>query len=67
VQRLYMGNLKSGEHEVVAVFTGVGPKGREYKRGTELVFEKTSGPKNLELKIVDATATQQPEFQVKEW
>ena len=67
VQRLYMGNLKSGEHEVVAVFTGVGPKGREYKRGTELVFEKTNGPKNLELKIVDAAATQQPEFQVKEW
>lgn len=67
VQRLYMGNLKSGSHEVVAVFTGIGPKGREYKRGTELVFEKTTGPKNLELKIVDLTATQQPEFQVREW
>jgi hypothetical protein len=67
VQRLYMGNLKSGKHEVVAVFTGLGPKGREYKRGTELVFEKTTGPKNLELKIVDLTATQQPEFQVREW
>jgi hypothetical protein len=67
VQRLYMGNLKSGKHEVVAVFTGVGPKGREYKRGTELVFEKTTGPKNLELQIVDLTATQQPEFQVREW
>ncbi len=67
VQRLYMGNLKSGRHEVVAVFTGIGPKGREYKRGTELVFEKTTGPKNLELQIVDLTATQQPEFQVREW
>jgi hypothetical protein len=67
VQRLYMGNLKTGKHEVVAVFTGVGPKGREYKRGTELVFEKTTGPKNLELQIVDVTATQQPEFQVREW
>lgn len=67
VQRLYMGNLKAGKHEVVAVFTGIGPKGREYKRGTELVFEKTTGSKNLELKIVDTTATQQPEFQVREW
>jgi len=67
VHRLYMGNIKSGEHEIVAVFTGVGPKGRDYRRGTELTIEKTSGAKNLELKIVDSTATRQPEFMVKEW
>lgn len=67
VHRLYMGNIKSGEHEIIAVFTGVGPKGRDYRRGTELTIEKTSGAKNLELKIVDSTATRQPEFMVKEW
>jgi hypothetical protein len=67
VHRLYTGNIKSGEHEIVAVFTGVGPHGRDYRRGTELTIEKTNGAKNLELKIVDDTATQQPGFQVKEW
>jgi hypothetical protein len=67
VQRLYMGNIKHGEHEIVAVFTGKGPKGRDYRRGTQLQIEKTSGGKNLELKIVDSTATRQPEFVVKEW
>ena len=67
VQRLFMGNLKSGEHELVAVFTGKGPKGREYKRGTTLIFEKSSQAKNVELKVVDATTSQQPEFSVKEW
>jgi hypothetical protein len=67
VHRLYLGNIKTGEHEIVAVFTGVGPKGRDYRRGTELKIEKTSGAKNLELKIVDSTATRQPEFMVKEW
>ena len=67
VQRLYMGNMKTGEHELVAVFTGRGPRGREYKRGATLLFDKTSQAKNVELKIVDSTSTQQPEFSVKEW
>lgn len=67
VQRLYLGNLKTGEHELVAVFTGRGPKGRDYRRGSTLVFDKTAQTKKIELKIVDATSTQQPEFLVKEW
>ena len=67
VQRLYMGNIKAGEHEIVAVFTGRGPKGRDFRRGTELLIEKTSGGTNLELKIVDSSATHQPEFVIREW
>jgi hypothetical protein len=67
VQRLYMGNVKSGKHEVVAVFTGRGPKGRDFRRATEIQIEKTTAGKNLELKIIDSTAMQQPEFSVKEW
>jgi hypothetical protein len=67
VQRLFMGNIKSGEHEIVAVFTGRGPKGRDFRRATNLQIDKTSAGKNLELKIVDSTAVQQPEFAVKEW
>lgn len=67
VQRLFLGNLKSGEHELVAVYTGRGPKGRDYRRGANLSFEKSSQAKKIELKIVDSTATEQPEFLVKEW
>ena len=33
VHRLYLGNLKVGEHELVAFFTGKGPNERDYKRG----------------------------------
>lgn len=66
-QRLFLGNLKTGEHELVAFFTGVGPKGRDYKRGTTIKFKKAVGPKFIELKIVDNTATQQPDFSVREW
>ena len=67
VQRLYLGNLKAGEHELVAFFTGVGPKGRDYKRGATVTFTKGIGPKYLELKIVDSVAMQQPDFEVREW
>jgi hypothetical protein len=67
VHRLYLGNLKSGEHELVAVFTGRGPKGRDYRRATHLQLHKTSEAKHLELKIVDSQRQQQPQFSVKEW
>jgi hypothetical protein len=67
VQRLHIGNLKSGQHEIVAVFTGKGPHGRDYRRGTTLIIEKTNQAKHLELKITDSEALQQPEFMVKQW
>lgn len=67
VQRLYLGNLKSGDHELVAFFTGIGPKGRDYKRGATVSFNKGIGPKYLELKIVDGVALQQPDFEIREW
>jgi hypothetical protein len=67
VQRLYLGNLKAGEHELVAIFTGKGPHGRDYRRATSLNFEKGMGARFLELSIADSGASLQPEFQVREW
>ena len=62
-----MGNVKAGDHKLVAVFTGRGPEGRDFRRGTTLTFNKDSEAKHLELKIDDSRAKQQPEFSVKEW
>jgi len=67
VQRLYLGNIKSGEHEIVAVFTGRGPNDRDYRRATSLTFNKSSEAKKLELIIEDSTRLYQPEFTVVEW
>jgi hypothetical protein len=67
VHRVYLGNLKTGKHELVAVFTGKGPHDVDYKRGANLTFEKGVGAKYLELRISDRTSAQQPEFIVKEW
>jgi hypothetical protein len=67
VQKLYLGNLKAGEHEIVATFTGKGPHERDYRRGTTLKFEKSLGAKYLELRISDREVALQPQFVVRQW
>lgn len=67
VHRVHMGNLKVGEHELVAVFVGEGPHMRDYRRGATLIFNKGIGAKYLELEITDRVRKQQPEFVIKEW
>ena len=67
VQRLWVGNLPSGEHELVALFVGKGPHDRDYRRATSITFEKEPGPKYLEIRIRDSEAMMQPEFEIREW
>ena len=67
VHKLFLGNVKTGEHELVAIFTGEGPQGRDYKRGATVNFNKAIGAKFVELQITDREIKQQPEFFVREW
>lgn len=67
VHRMHMENLKVGDHELVAVFTGKGPNVRDYRRGATMNFKKGIGAKYVELKITDRVTKQQPEFVIKEW
>jgi hypothetical protein len=67
VQRAFVGNLRSGTHEIVATFTGKGPHDRDYKRGTTIKFDKGTEPKYIELRIKDSAGKLQPEFEVKVW
>ena len=67
VQRVYLGDLKAGSHEIVAFFTGKGPHDRDYKRATTIKFDKATEPKYIELQIKDVQQKLQPEFDVKVW
>lgn len=67
VQRLYVGNLKVGKHQLVAFFTGKGPHDLDYTRGATLDFQKTIGAKYLELTITDDQKKLQPQFRIKDW
>jgi len=67
VHRVHMGNLKVGDHELIAVFTGEGPHVRDYRRGATMTFNKGIGAKYVEMEISDRAAKQQPEFIIREW
>ena len=67
VQQLYLGNMKAGQHELVAIFSGHGPHERDYRRGATIVFDKGIGPKYIELSISDREQKLQPEFVITEW
>jgi hypothetical protein len=67
VQRLWLGNLKAGTHEVTAFFTGQGPHARDYRRATTLSFDKAGEARYIELRITDRMTKLQPEFDVKVW
>ncbi|MGJ8680607.1 hypothetical protein [Paraglaciecola sp.] len=66
VQKLYVGNINQGEHEISAIFHGIGPESRPYKRGTVLTFEKDDEAKTLELQIRDSSKKLQPKFEAVE-
>ena len=67
MQRVFVGNLRAGKHQIAAFFTGRGPHERDYKRGATLEFEKGTEPRYIELRIQDAQAKLQPVFEVKVW
>lgn len=67
VQRLYVGNLKVGKHQLVAFLTGKGPHHLDYTRGATLNFQKDIGAKYLELTITDDQKKLQPQFRIQDW
>lgn len=67
-QRLYIGNLKPGEHELAAVLTGKDSQGRVHSRSASLAVKKGTGPVYIEIKIVDQDKKQQqPDLVINAW
>jgi len=67
VQRLFTGNVSNGKHELVIVLSGIGPKGRDYKRAAQLEFDKGTAAQYIELKIEANPSNLQPDFTFKIW
>jgi hypothetical protein len=67
VQRLHIGNLASGEHEIIAIFTGIGPSGRDYRRGKTIIINKTSEPQFVEFLVEGNESKEQPIFNARIW
>lgn len=67
MQRLHIGNLKSGEHEITAFVEGIGPDNRAYKKAATLIIEKGTDTKALEIRIQDQSSNYQPDVRIVEW
>ncbi|MAZ06742.1 AraC family transcriptional regulator [Marinobacter sp. SS8-8] len=67
MQRLYVGNLKTGEHEITAFVEGTGPDNRVYKQAASFGFEKGTGTAALEIRVEDRSSNYQPSVSIVEW
>lgn len=66
VQRIYTGNIKTGDHALVASFIGRTKSGTEYQRSENFTVTKAVGPKFVEIQIGgDSAADQNITF--KDW
>jgi len=67
MQRLYIGNLKTGEHEVTAFVDGIGPDNKAYKHAATTKIMKETDIKSLEIKIKDQSSNFEPSIEIVEW
>lgn len=66
VQRLYTGNIKTGDHNLVASFIGRAKSGDEYQRSNNITVSKAVGPKFVEIQIQGSNASDQ-KISFKNW
>mgnify|MGYP001627797722 CR=1 FL=1 len=67
MQRLHMGNLKTGEHEVTVFVDGIGPENRPYRKAATYQLDKGTGTATLEVRIRDRSSDYQPAVELMEW
>ena len=66
VQRIYTGNIKTGEHALVASFIGRAKSGNEYQRSENFSVIKAVGPKFVEIQISGNSASDKT-VSFKDW
>lgn len=66
VQRIYTGNIKTGDHALVASFIGRAKSGNEYQRSENFTVTKAVGPKFVEIQIGGSSASDQT-VSFKDW
>jgi len=66
VQRIYTGNIKTGDHALVASFIGRAKSGNEYQRSEKFTVTKAVGPKFVEMQISGSSASDQT-VSFKDW
>ena len=66
VQKIYTGNIKTGEHELVVQIIAEGAGGDEYQKTASYKVKKLVGPKFVEIKITSPAVDDQS-IAFKDW
>jgi hypothetical protein len=66
VQRIYTGNIKTGDHALVASFIGRSKTDEAYQRSSDFKVTKAVGPKFVEIQITGSSASDQT-VSFKDW
>lgn len=67
MQRIYAGNIASGQHTLKAVMTGYDPGGKDFQRTATYTFSKSAARKVIEVKAADNATHTQGEIRFREW
>lgn len=68
VQRLWTGNIKQGEHELVAFCQGIDPQGRNIEQAAAVNFSKSDDEAALlEIRIIDNSADMRAHIRIEPW
>lgn len=67
IQRVYLGNLKVGKHQLTAIFTGLDGEGRTTQKAITHQFEKDDDVVMIELKVEDNESNYRANISVEQW
>ena len=67
IQRIYLGNIKTGPHLLTAIFTGKDPEGRTVQRAITHNFDKDDETVMIELKVEDSESSYRADIKVEQW
>lgn len=67
IQRLYLGNLSPGEHQITATLNGKGVNDHYYRKQQRFTVTKEDDAERVELVISTQTPSHEPGFRLKQW
>ncbi len=67
IQKLFIKNVSTGEHELVIILIGTGPHKRDYRLAKTFQFTKGTDGQSVEIQLRDNTSKLQPKLNVVEW
>ncbi len=67
MDRIFHGNISTGQHEIKAIVTGYDPLGKSFQRVMSYSFVKGQDRKFIELRLSDDANKSQAEFEFHDW